>query len=204
MKYVRFSFLGLAVLLAAALAFSCASTGDNVEEFVNPGYFWNFDDPEAETAGWIVVPEEFWAYSGPANLSRDYTTFGRPMLRLDVDFTNYKHIDWSEPKIRYFFSEPFEMRGLSGFTYDLYYNPEFSSGGHFKSKMVALDGSRTRTEGETGEINAMDEVGDFLKATITFPVSRRISGTIDSVVLSIAGYLTDYNGPVFFDNLRWE
>ncbi|MDR3020764.1 MAG: hypothetical protein LBU66_07665 [Treponema sp.] len=205
MKNMKYVLTGIVALFVVVLVFSCASTGGSGggEEFVNPGYRWNFDDPEAGTAGWVVVPEEFWAYKGPAELSRDDTTFGRPMLRFDVDFTDYKGVDWSEPKIRYYFEEPFEMRGLSNFSFDFYYNPQFSSSGHFKSKIITLAGTRTRMDDVTGEINPKEEEGDYLKATISFR-ARRYTGTMDSIVLSIAGYMTDYKGPLFFDNLRLE
>jgi len=186
---------------SAVYASSGASANDNT--IINKGYSWSFYDPSAGTAGWEVVPDEFWAYSGTAVLSRDDNTFGKGMLRLDVDFTADSNRDWSEPKMRYNFSEPVAMEGLFRFTYDFYYNPYLSTSGHFKSKIIALDGSSTLVDSVAGAISGNEEVNDFIKAKVTLMI-RSTSGSMDSMLLSIAGYLTDYKGPVFFDNLRWE
>jgi hypothetical protein len=173
------------------------------EDYTDDGYSWNFSDPSAGTAGWVVAEGEFWEYNGPAVLSRDDTTFGKGMLRLDVDFTNDSKKDWSEPKLKYNFSEPVEMNGFVRFTFDFYYSPYFSTGGHFKSKIIALNGNTTLTDAGGGAISGDDETGDYLKATVTLQI-KNTSGQMDNMLLSIAGYLTDYKGPVFFDNLRWE
>ena len=169
----------------------------------NPGYTWNFDVLSEGTAGWEVVPDEFWAYSGTARLSRDDIVFGKGMLRFDVDFSADSGKDWSEPKIKFIFKEPFEMEGLVNFSYDFFYNPEFSTGGHFKSKIIALNDNKTLVDSVSAAISGRDEAGGFLKATVTLSI-RTTKGEMDSMLLSIAGYLTDYKGPVFFDNLRWE
>ncbi|MCL2209595.1 MAG: glycoside hydrolase family 26 protein [Treponema sp.] len=173
------------------------------EDPVNSGYTWNFDNPSEGTAGWKVVPDEFWAYSGTAQLSRDDTVFGKGMLRFDVDFTADSGKDWSEPKIKFIFKEPVDMGGLVNFSFDFYYNPNFSTGGHFKSKIIALNGNSTLVDSVSGAISGRDETGEYLKAPVTLSI-RNTKGKMDSMLLSIAGYLTDYKGSVFFDNLRWE
>jgi len=196
-------------IFAAVMILSCTPKNNTVEsgaaeeDYSDDGYNWDFSDPSAGTAGWKVAEGEFWEYSGPAVLSRDDSTFGKGMLRLDVDFTNDSGKDWSEPKLRYSFSEPLEMDDLVRFTFDFYYNPYFATGGHFKSKIIALDGDNTLTDSGSGAISGNDEAGDFLKASVTLPV-KKTSGKMDGMLFSIAGYLTDYKGPVFFDNLRWE
>jgi len=206
MRYFKF----FAVMMIAAALFACAKTNSGEEEAeiadegpVYQGYFWNFDEPSAGTAGWEVVPDEFWAYSGTAELTRDDSTFGKGMLRFDVDFTADREKDWSEPKIKYNFSEPVNMDEFVNFSYDFYYNPYLTSGGHFKSKIIALNGNTTLVDAVSYAISGEDEAGDFLKKTVTLSI-RTTHGAMDGMLLSIAGYMTDYKGPVYFDNLRWE
>jgi len=190
------------------LALSCASTGGaaaaSSEEPGGIVFSWEFDDPAAGTAGWRVAEGEFWDYKGTATLSRDDTTFGNGMLRLDVDFTADSRSEWSEPKIRTSLGKTINMRGITKFVFDFYYNPQLSSSGGFNTKVLAQYGTDTTVDSVGSLINGQEDAGnDFLKATVTLPI-RRVSGSMDTVIFSIAGYLTDYKGPVFFDNIRWE
>ncbi|MCL1931337.1 MAG: hypothetical protein FWF55_05935 [Treponema sp.] len=194
----------LAVIAISILVFSCASSGGSSGEAgsVVP-ISWDFDDPSADTAGWRVATGEFWDYSGTAALSRDDATFGNGMLKFDVDFSANSKSEWSEPKIRTSVGKAVSLKGYSKFTFDIYYNPELSSSGGFNSKVIAQYGTGTTTESVGSVINAQDDAGNgFLKATVSLPI--RSSGSMDTVIFSIAGYLTDYKGPVFFDNIRWE
>ncbi|MCL2809961.1 MAG: glycoside hydrolase family 26 protein, partial [Treponema sp.] len=208
MKFLKRFLLFISAIFALIVVFSCTnkkSEGNaSVEDvIIYEGYSWNFLDPSAGTAGWEAVPNEFWAYSGTAVLSRDDSTFGRGMLRFDVDFTADSHRDWSEPKLRYTFSEPFSLEGIVRFTFDFYYNPYYASGGHFRSKIIALDDNVTVLDSVSSGISGEEEVGDFVKATVSLRI-RNTGRSMDGMLLSIAGYMTDYKGPVFFDNLRWE
>ena len=195
----------LTVLMVSILAFSCASAGGDAQSAEPRGvvFSWDFDDPAAGTAGWVIAEGEFWDYKGTAALSWDGTTFGDGKLRFDVDFTADSASDWSEPKIKYAFAEPLDMTGVRNFTFDIYYNPEFSSRGSFNSKVIVLSGTRSLSDASGSLINAKEDAGNgYLKATVTLRIGRVPS--IDNMVFSIAGYLTDYKGPVFFDNMRWE
>jgi mannan endo-1,4-beta-mannosidase len=209
MKSINTVLKIIITIFAGILIFSCTSKKNGIEgsaveeDYTDDGYSWDFSDPAAGTAGWVVAEGEFWEYTGLAVLSRDDTTFGKGMLRLDVDFTEDSGKDWSEPKMRFNFSEPVEMDDLVRFTFDFYYNPYFATSGHFKSKIIALNGDNTLTDSGSGAISGKDEAGDFLKAAVTLQI-KKTSGQMDSMLFSIAGYLTDYKGPVFFDNLRWE
>jgi len=197
----------LAVLMVSVLTFSCASAGGGTAQSAEPRgvvFSWDFDDPDAGTAGWAIAEGEHWDYKGTVALSWDGTTFGDGKLRFDVDFTRDSGSDWSEPKIKYAFAEPLDMTGVRNFTYDIYYNPEFSTRGSFNSKVIVLTGTRSVADVSGNLINAKEDAGNgYIKATVTLRITRVVN-PIDNMVFSIAGYQTNYKGPVFFDNMRWE
>jgi len=199
MKSVNIACL-VTILFAAALSFSCASTGGDA--VTNEGYRWNFADPGAGTAGWTTAPDEFWDFKGTIDLSRDDTFLGRPMLRVDVDFSGDVGSWWSEPKLKYDFDETFELRGLNRFAFDMYFNPRNATAGSFKGKVIFLYNTGTVLEAELDSILATEEAGDYLKASVVFRF--RSTRSINSLRLGIVGAVTDYKGPIFIDNLRLE
>jgi len=195
----------ITVLLAAVLTFSCASGGGKTAAPAGPAvpvYSWNFDDPEAGVAGWDLAPDEFWDFKGTIDLARDAVTMGKPMLRVNVDFSKDAGSWWSEPKLRYDFEEPLDLSNVTRFVFDMYYSPQYMTSGSFKGKMIGFLGTRSVTEAELDSIRFLEEVGDYYKATVAFRV--RSSRTIDSMRLGIVGAVTNYNGPLFLDNIRWE
>jgi hypothetical protein len=192
------------LLLTAVLMFSCASAGGAKTDQAAPGikYSWSFDDPAAGTAGWYMVPDEYWDFHGTAELSRDDTTFGKGMLRMDIDYTKDSNSEWSEPKMKMEFNTPIE--GMRKFTFDILFNPEFSKGGHFKSKIIVYNDKKSLADNGSDAIIALDELPNgYVKGTVTLTI-RTVSQPVNNMLFSIAGYKTDYKGPIFFDNIRWE
>jgi mannan endo-1,4-beta-mannosidase len=201
MKQLKFV---MAIITVLALALSCATGGGSAAPAVEViPYTWNFTDAAAGTAGWELAEGEHWDYKGTLELTRDDSTFGAGKLRLDVDFTADSNSEWSEPKIKYAFSEPFDMTGIRRFTFDIYYNPQYATRGQFNSKVIVLVGNRTMADRAGNLINATEEVGDYVKATISLPFGR-VNTPIDNIIFSIAGFRTNYKGPVFLDNMRLE
>jgi hypothetical protein len=192
------------LLVIAVLTFSCASGGGSKAAVQAPPpvkYSWDFSAPDSGTAGWVLNPEDYWDYHGTVELSRDEKTFGRPMLRMDVDFSKDASSEWSEPKIKMQLDTPIE--GVRRIAFDFIYKPEFSKGGHFKSKVVTLNGKKEVAANNTEAIIAREELSDgYVKGTVS--ITARGSQPVDNVVLSIAGYKTNYKGPIFFDNMRFE
>jgi len=193
------------VLVIAVLAFSCASSGGGgggvkTEQTTSDAkYNWNFSDSASGTAGW-VVSEDSWDFHGTTSLSRDDKTFGKGMLRWDVDFSKDGNSDWSEPKLKIKLDKPVD--GVRRICFDLIYNPALTQDGHFKSKAVILNGSKELSAANTDAILGLDQVANgFVKAPVE--ISVRGSG-VNNIILSIASYKTTYKGPVFFDNLRLE
>ena len=192
----------VAALLATVLMVSCASTGGGGAAR-GPVGNWNFDDPEGDTQGWELASAEFYMYKGAASLSRDDTTFGNGVLRLDVDFTQSKDLEWSEPKLKNDFPRSFNMKGITQFAFDFYYNPALCTDGSFKAKVFS-NSNGLKVDFVSEAIEGGTDAGDgFLKVPVTILIMPG-AGFMTDMRLSIAGYLTDYKGPVFFDNLRWE
>jgi len=200
MKSFKSVLLVLTVLAGAALAASCASSGGGGARAQMGN--WNFENPEADTMGWYLANAEFYQYKGPAKLSRDDTAFGRGLLRLDVDFTAHKDSEWSEVKIANDFPKSINMKGIDKFAFDFYYNPSLRTGGSFKPKIWSNNGSKSINE--TGlDIEGGEDVGNgFYKAYVEIYILPG-GGFIPDMRLSIAGYMTDYKGPVFFGNIAW-
>jgi hypothetical protein len=192
----------LVILLIAALAVSCASSGGGGKTSAKGvKYKWDFSDAGAGTAGWFMVPDEYWDFHGTAVLSRDDKTFGKPMLRMDVDFTNDTKSEWSEPKMKMQFKKPVE--GVSKITFDFIYNPAFSKSGCIKSKVITFNGKKQLAQTHIDDIFAFDELPNgYVKGEVMLIAAS--STPVDNMLLSIAGYLSDYKGPVFFDNMRLE
>jgi len=196
---------GICAILAVAVfttafAASCASSGGGSAR--GPLGVWTFEDPNADTGGWYLANSEFYQYKGPAKLSRDETTFGRGLLRLDVDYTGYQESEWSEVKMANDFPKSINMKGIDKFAFDFYYNPSLRTSGVFKPKIWSNNGSKFINE--TGiDIEGGEDMGNgFLKAYVEIYIMPG-GGFIPDMRLSIAGYLTDYKGPVFFDNIAW-
>ena len=191
------------VLLAVAVAvvFSCASTGGGGGK--GPVGNWDFDDPDGDTQGWELANAEFYMYKGASKLSRDDTTFGSGVLRLDVDFTGAQDLEWSEPKMKNDFPKSFNMKGITQFNFDFYYNPSLRTDGGFKAKVFS-NSNGLKVDFTSEAIEGGEDAGNgFLKVPVSILIMPG-AGFMTDMRLSIAGYLTDYKGPVFFDNLRWE
>jgi hypothetical protein len=190
------------LLVIAVLTFSCASGGGKTEQTPpSVKYSWNFEDPDAGTAGWFMIPDEYWDFHGTAELSRDDKTFGKAMLRLDVDYSKDANSEWSEPKMKMQFDPP--IQDIRRIVFDFIYKPEFIRGGHFKSKVIILNGKIELSANNTEAIIAREELPDgYVKGTVA--IIARSTQPVDNVILSIAGYKTSYKGPIFFDNMRFE
>jgi len=200
MKTAKKTIMVMVALVMALIVLSCASGGRGAR---SPGGNWEFSNPEGGVQGWDLANSEFYMYRGPIKLSYDNTTLGKGLLRLDVDFAETKDLEWSEPKMKNDFPKAFNMKGKTKFVFDFYYNPSLLHGGSFKAKVFTNNnGILVDSTGET--IEGGEDVGNgFVKQTATILIMP-IAGFMTDLRFSIAGYLTDYNGPVFFDNMRWE
>ena len=190
-----------AALLGIVLIGSCASSGGGSRQTVGK---WDFSDPAGGTQGWYLANSEFYQYRGTAELSRDDTTLGKGLLRLDVDFTKDANSEWSEPKMANDFPRAFNMKGITRFAFDFYYNPSFDTiGGNFKAKVFSnSNGIKVDFTGEDIK-DGTDAGNGFKKAAVEILIMPN-PGFMTDMRFSIAGYLTNYKGPVFFDNMRWE
>jgi len=203
MKITKNIIVTIGFALTAIFVLSCATTGAAAKR--PAGGSWSFADPApANTQGWYLVPAEFYQYHGPIELKYDNTTLGKGLLRLDVDFTKDVELEWSEPKMANDFPRAFNMKGKTRFVFDFYYNPSFDkAGGHFKSKVFS-NGNGIMVNSTSDAIEKAEDAGNgYKKAEVTILIMP-ISGYMTDLRFSIAGYLTNYKGPVFFDNMRFE
>ena len=195
------SFIAIAFALIAALVpVYAGGKGDKKPA----GGSWEFSNPDLGTQGWYLANNEFYQYHGPIALSHDSTTLGKGLLRMDVDFTKDKDNEWSEPKMAIDFPRAYNMKGKTKFVFDFYYNPSYDkAGGHFKSKVFS-NGNGIIVNSSGDEITGGEDVGNGFKKQEVEIIIMPISGYMTDLRFSIAGYLTDYKGPVFFDNMRFE
>jgi hypothetical protein len=203
MKSIKNIVFVLTVLTCAVFIASCASTGGGSTGERAPLGIWTFENPDNETGGWWLTNAEFYQYKGTAKLSRDDTTFGRGMLRLDVDFTGHDNIEWSEVKIANDFPKSINMKNINWFTFDFYYNPSFRKTGTFKPKIWSNNGSKFINEAGLDMEEGEDAGNGFIKVPVKIFITTPGGGFIPDMRLSVAGSLTDYKGPVFFDNIAW-
>jgi hypothetical protein len=188
---------------------SCASSGGSSSGASSGGGgrsalgTWTFENPDKETNGWYLATSEFYQYKGATKLSRDDTTFGRGMLRLDVDFTGHGDIDWSEVKMANDFPKSIDMKGINIFAFDMYYNPSLRTGGSFKPKIWSNNGDKFINEGGMDIEGGEDAGNGFVKAHSEIMIVPT-RGFIPDMRFSIAGCLTDYKGPLFFEIIYWE
>jgi hypothetical protein len=199
MKHAKVISVMAAAVLAVSLMVSCAST----EGAAGGGAgAWDFDDPAAETAGWELTPGEFYQYRGDITLSYDNTTFGNGMLRLDLDFSDEINNEWSEPKLKNDFPKAFNVKGITRFAFDFYYNPSYRTNGVFKAKVFSNNGASVDSSGDIPD-EGEDAGNGFVKTQAAILIMPT-AGFMPDMRFSIAGSLTDYKGPVFIDNMRWE
>jgi hypothetical protein len=203
MKSMKGVLLVLTVLLGAALVLSCASSGSGGGGGGRaPLGTWNFEDPNADTMGWYLANAEFYQYKGSAKLSRDDTTFGKGLLRLDVDSTGHKDSEWSEVKMANDFPKSINMKGIDKFEFDFYYNPSLRSTGSFKPKIWSNNGSKFINEAGI-DIEGGEDMGNgFYKASVEIYIMPG-AGFIPDMRFGIAGCMTDYKGPVYIGNIAW-
>jgi mannan endo-1,4-beta-mannosidase len=196
-------FFALAAFLIAALVPAFAGGGKDKGGKVAGGS-WNFSDPALGTQGWYLANNEFYEYHGTTELSYDDKTFGKGLLRLDVDFTKDVGSEWSEPKMKNEFAQAYNMKGKTKFCFDFYWNPSLSpAGGNFKSKVLSnSNGVHVDSSGDA--IEDGEDVGNGFKKAQVEILIMPTSGSMKDMLFSIAGYHTDYKGPVFFDNMRFE
>lgn len=187
------------IAIIAITAASCASSGGGGTVREAPGK-WSFT---SGLQGWALASSEFYMYASPIRLSFDDKTFGKGLLRMDVDFTAHKSAEWSEPKIMNDFPRAFNMNGVKQLVFDFYYNPSNQSAGTFKAK-VFTNNNGILVDQATDDIIGGDDAGDgFLKKEVVIPI-KPVVGYMTDMRFSIAGCLTDYKGPIFIGNMRWE
>ncbi|MDR3284578.1 MAG: hypothetical protein LBS97_05320 [Treponema sp.] len=196
-------FAFAAVVAALCLLVSCASK-DAGGGGAAAAYEWNFDNAGAGTDRWELTPSEFYQYTGPINLSWDDQTFGNGALKIDLDFSDpANQNNWSEPKLKIDFLRAVNLRGLGAVSFDFYFDPSLRNMGQFQTQIYA-----EYTGGKVQAISPISSSGEtlengFVKVKAVIPFEP-VKAFLTNIRLSLVGSDTDYVGPVYIDNIRFD
>lgn len=163
--------------------------GSNVQ---SPLILEDFEQVNAQqTNGWSKI--DGWQYDHEIGIST--VTFQQTkVLKLDVDYTGYEQVGWSEAKISKQFSTPYELNGRNYFTMDFYYPQELSS---FSVKVFS-----NGVMDQEASIVSTEDVGNGYKKS---KIAVKFSATepqMKDLILGIVGKNTGFKGSVYVDNLE--
>lgn len=132
----------------------------------------DFEGGEDSEKGWSKI--DGWQYDHSIGIQ--VTTIGQTKaLKLDLDYTGYEQISWSEAKISKQFSTPYELDGRNYFTMDVYYPEEFQS---FSVKLF----SNGVMDQEATILNTQDVGNGYKKAKMAVKFSSTESKMNDLIV----------------------
>lgn len=151
----------------------------------------NFDQAQLEgTGGWSFGGG--WQYDHTIGLQ--VTNFHQSnMLKLDLDYTGYEEIGWSEAKIQNNFEKPYEIGKRNYLTWDLYYPEEFNSFGVKVFSNAGID--------KEANILETTDIGNGYKK-VTMAVKFQATGDkLSDVTVGIVGKNTSFKGSIYIDNM---
>ena len=115
------------------------------------------------------------------------------MLKLDLDYTGYEEIGWSEAKIQNNFEKPYEIGKRNYLTWDLYYPEEFNSFGVKVFSNAGID--------KEANILETTDIGNGYKK-VTMAVKFQATGDkLSDVTVGIVGKNTSFKGSIYIDNM---
>jgi len=194
-------FEAMAPYLKANNLLSDAGTAKAWQTPTGIKYNWDFGNPASGTAGWSMFPDDA-DFHGTADVSRDDKTFGKGMLRVDIDYSKDSKSWWSEPKMKTVLKTP--VQGVTRISFDFIYSPALRKTGCLRTQVQIYSGNNLLVRDRAQKlISAVEQLSNgYVKETVS--IWFNASGPVDSILLGVAGIWTDYKGPVFFDNMRLE
>ena len=151
----------------------------------------DFEGGEDSEKGWSKI--DGWQYDHSIGIQ--VATMGQTKaLKLDLDYTGYEQISWSEAKISKQFSTPYELEGRNYFTMDVYYPEEFQS---FSVKLF----SNGVMDQEATILNTEDVGNGYKKAKIAIKFSATES-KMNDLIVGIVSKNTAFKGSVYIDQLE--
>ena len=150
------------------------------------------DDFEAGNTGW--VPEAGWQYDRTVGISAAEFN-GQKVLKLDLDYTGYGDISWSEAKIKKEFDTPYDVSAYNYLTVDIYY-PESLDISQLGVKFFS-DGILNKDVTIEGD----EAVGNGYKKGVAAVKFSPSATPFENLTLGLVGKNTTFAGSVYIDNI---
>ncbi len=155
---------------------------------------WDF---ETGIDGWSYGAGWEWQYTGGGTVEAD-----QGMLKLNLDYRNDPAYDWSQAVAVYDSPQPMDLTGVNSMTMDFFFDTSNMTNGGFKIKVYSDCGMEGDT---TVNMDKLEDVTISGKTYKKYPVVLNFDPqTATDVVqfgLNVIGVNTDYQGPVYFDNV---
>lgn len=156
---------------------------------------------DLDASAWEVT--EGWDYSGSSTV-RNEMVGGKKYLVTGVDYSANKATGWSEAKFNYTHPQSVStLKGYNAFKADVYYKPTDMTQGGFAMKIFsdspAIDKNADIPEGEPVSIEGLE---GYYKAEYVANLKIQ-NGAFTGLTLGMVGKNTDYQGDIYFDNVRF-
>ena len=184
---------GLTIVLSSSTIINLKGVLVMADDTHSENVDWKFNNSDD---GWKYWGE--YDYTGSKEVSYDKLTNA---LELNLDYRNNALSSWSEFKISKALDSPIKFDGYNILTYDFIYNPQNMTTGSFKSKLF-INGAADSYSDINLE-NSEDAGNGLKKAKVTIKFDSK-SVNIDSIIISIIGNNTDYNGKIYIDNIKFN
>lgn len=184
---------GLTIVLSSSTIINLKGMLVMADDTHSENVDWKFNNSDD---GWKYGGE--YDYTGSKEVSYDKLTNA---LELNLDYRNNALSSWSEFKISKALDSPIKFDGYNILTYDFIYNPQNMTTGSFKSKLF-INGAADSYSDINLE-NSEDAGNGLKKAKVTIKFDSK-SVNIDSIIISIIGNNTDYNGKIYIDNIKFN
>lgn len=151
--------------------------------------------------GWQF--DQSWAGEGYQGVSECVHDDEKEMLKVNLDFSKDTANGWSQPGISVPLGAGFDYSSYTALSFDLYYDEAAFSIGQLTFKVASGNVFQDQMAG-LFDLTSEVVTGTLKKATVEFEIdaSYAASENPDMLMLLIVGNNTDYQGDLWFDNIR--
>lgn len=165
-----------------------------------------YDFEENQQEGWDVSD---WDFKEAIKLSNDLQR-----LKAELDFSGKLSNGWAQAGIEQTELSGIDFAGKNCITFDFYYNDQYKSAGNFTIKAVVeanVNGSsKSIISSDCLDVTSNNELPEekledgWTKKKLTFDLDeiQAASALATRLVFLVVGRNTDYNGTLYFDNIR--
>lgn len=165
-------------------------SGETVLPEKDPAVIDDFED--GTSGGW--VEEIGWQYNNAIGISAAELN-GQKVLKLDLDYTGYGDVSWSEAKIKKDFDTPYDVSAYNYLTVDIYY-PEGLDVSQLGVKFFA-DGILNKDVTIEGD----EAVGNGYRKGVAAVKFSPTATPLENLTLGMVGKNTTFAGSVYIDNI---